>query len=110
MVPQRRFHLGWHVVDEALRRGAVVELDVGPKRAEHRGKQALARAVETRDPRCRNISTSACRRIEGIEDAAQRLGISALADKGLQLLSKDRLLLRVVGGKRDLGNTTIRAK
>jgi hypothetical protein len=93
-------------LDEPLGGGAVVELQVYPKCPQHRGEEAFAGAVKSRDPGGRNIAAPSRRAVEGLQHSPQPISVGALADKGLQLLSQDCLLL-AVGRERDLGDPAV---
>jgi hypothetical protein len=79
---------------------------IRPKSAQHAGEQRFAAAIETADPHGRHIAALACNPIEGIEDVPETIGVSSLADEGLQLFAKDRLLI-IIRGEGDLGDTPI---
>lgn len=103
---QRRPDLGRHALDQSFGRGAAVEFQIYPERAQHRREEALSGAVEPRDPRGWDIAASPDRGVERLQHALQPVCIGALADKGLQLLAQNCFLLGV-RRKQDLRHTAI---
>src|SRR5438874_2561058 len=86
---QFRPDLRWHILYQPFGAGAVIESQVRPQSAEHRGKQTLAGSVEPGNPSRWHIAGPPGGGVARLQNEPQPLGVSAFTDESLQLLAQD---------------------